>query len=212
MPTVKRIKCGSGNCYIVKEGDSSILIDTATSKFRDMVLDICKEENVKLIILTHAHIDHCQNAQFLSQELNIPIAMSKDDEELILKNENKLLSVRTILGRVVLLLSSKSFKSEEIPTFKVATYLSQGDSLHKYGIGATIISLPGHTNGSIGLDIEKDGIIVGDALMHIGYPTISLLYRDYNRMIESAKKISEYGERIIYFGHGKPVLNRKWVK
>jgi len=53
---------------------------------------------------------------------------------------------------------------------------------------------------------------VGDALMNIFYPTVSMLYNDKKIMLDSAKKITGLGERIIYFGHGKPVRNRVWVK
>lgn len=60
--------------------------------------------------------------------------------------------------------------------------------------------------------IENEGkaLIVGDALMNIVSPSVSRLYTDKKRMLESAEKISETGERIIYFGHGKPRKNRKW--
>lgn len=212
MPQVKQIKCGNGNCYIVRDEDSSILIDTARPKYRDIILENCKKENVKLIVLTHTHMDHCQNALFLSQELNIPIAISKEDEALITNNMNQSLSTKTLLGKLILFLSLKSFQNDVIPFFKASIFLSEGDSLSEYGVRAKIIALPGHTNGSIGLDIEKEGIIVGDALMNMFYPTLSMLYHNYEQMIESANKISKFGNRKIYFGHGKPVQNRMWVK
>lgn len=53
-------------------------------------------------------------------------------------------------------------------------------------------------------------LFVGDALMNMFYPTISMLYTD--KMLESAKRIGEMGAKTIYFGHGKPKRNRKWVK
>ena len=80
-----------------------------------------------------------------------------------------------------------------------------------YGIQANIVQLPGHTNGSIGIEFE-DGIIVGDALMNMFYPTVSMLYHNYHQMLESASKISGMGDKDIYFGHGKSVKNRMWVK
>lgn len=67
------------------------------------------------------------------------------------------------------------------------------------------------SKGSIGLAIE-DKLFVGDALMNMFYPTISMLYTDEEKMLESAKCIGEMGEKTIYFGHGKPKRNRKWVK
>jgi len=53
---------------------------------------------------------------------------------------------------------------------------------------------------------------VGDALMNIFYPTVSVLYNDEKAMLNSAMKITGLGERTIYFGHGKPAKNRTWVK
>lgn len=68
------------------------------------------------------------------------------------------------------------------------------------------------TKGSIGIDVDEKALIVGDALMNMFHPTVSLLYNDEKVMLESAKNITELGERTIYFGHGKPVQNKSWVK
>ena len=48
--------------------------------------------------------------------------------------------------------------------------------------------------------------------MNIFYPTVSMIYHDCEQMLESAKKISGMGERIVYFGHGKPKKNRDWAR
>ena len=90
-------------------------------------------------------------------------------------------------------------------------FLEDGDSLSEYGVDASIIALPGHTDGSIGIDVENKGLIVGDALMNMFYPTVSMLYNDKTSMLESVDKISQLGERKIYFGHGKPIKNRNWT-
>lgn len=66
--------------------------------------------------------------------------------------------------------------------------------------------------GSIGLKVGEDSLVVGDALMHMFRPEKTLLYEEYEEMQESARKIGNMGKRKIYFGHGKMVWNRKWVK
>lgn len=96
--------------------------------------------------------------------------------------------------------------------FQPEILLKDEDSLSDYGIDGRIVSLPGHTNGSIGIDVDNSCLIVGDALMNMFYPTVSMLFHDKNQMLESARKISEMGDRTIYFGHGKPVANKRWVK
>lgn len=211
MADIHRIVSGNVNCYIVADNGRAILIDTGRTKYREKILEKCKEFHVSLIVLTHGHMDHCQNAAYLAGALQIPIAMSEKDINLIPDNRKQPLSAKTLLGKMVLSVSLSSFEKDSLETFEPAIYLKNGDDLSDYGIEAEIEELPGHTKGSIGVKME-DSLFVGDALMNMFYPTISMLYTEEQEMLESARYISELGEKTIYFGHGKPKRNRKWVK
>lgn len=212
MEKVERIKCGNGNCYIISNGENAVLVDTCRSKYREKILDACKKYNIRLLLLTHGHMDHVQNAAYLSKELNIPIAMNEADIELINNNIVQSLEAKTILGKIVLAASIKSFHEDAIPVFTPSVFLTEGDTLDEYGISAKILSVPGHTNGSIAVDVREKDLIVGDALMNMFYPTVSMLYHDRAVMIQSAERIGKLRDRTIYFGHGKPVRNRSWTK
>ena len=212
MSEIHRIKCGNGNCYIVENGVDGILVDTGKKEFVNRVMEACRHYHVKRIILTHAHFDHAENAAQISNALGIPIGMSEKDCNLIQSNENQILSAETFLGKIVLSASLKDFSVRTLQEFKPDIFLKDGDSLSDYGVNASIIALPGHTDGSIGIDVENKGLIVGDALMNMFYPTVSMLFHDKSEMLDSAGKISRLGNRIIYFGHGKPVPNKQWVK
>lgn len=212
MSEIHRIKCGNVNCYIIENGTNGILVDTGKKEFIDKVIESCKSYNVKLIILTHAHFDHAENAARISNVLGIPVGMNENDCNLIQSNTNQSLSAVNILGKIVLSASLREFSVRPIPEFKPNVLLHDNDSLSDYGIDARIISLPGHTDGSIGIDLDHRHLIVGDALMNMFYPTVSMLYHDRDKMLESAGKISGIGNRTIYFGHGKTLPNRQWVK
>lgn len=212
MSEIHRIKCGNGNCYIIENGNNGILVDTGKREFENQVIEQCKAYNVKLIVLTHAHFDHAENAAQISNALGIPIGMNEKDCDLIKSNTNQSLFAETLLGKIVLSASLKDFSARTMQEFKPDILLKDDDSLINYGISANIIALPGHTNGSIGIDVDNTKLIVGDALMNMFYPTISMLFHNKNDMLESARKISRLGNRTIYFGHGKPVPNKKWVK
>lgn len=212
MLKIQRIKCGNGNCYIVSNGENAILVDTCREKYRDKILDACKPYRMRLLLLTHGHVDHVENAAYISKELDVPIAICELDKDLIKDNMLQPLYAKTLTGKLVLSLSEKAFHHDKIPQFTSNIFLKEGDSLKDYGINAKIIALPGHTNGSIGIDLGKDGVIVGDALMNMFYPTVSMLYHDYEKVIDSANRISSLGERVVYFGHGKPKKNRRWAK
>lgn len=212
MIKVHRIKCGNVNCYIVEENGRAILVDTARPKYRKKILDACHKTDIQLILLTHTHMDHCQNTAYLSQQLNVPVAICRPDEELIQDNLSQSLYAKTLLGKLVLWISEIELKKDKIPFFSPKIFFTDGDDLSPWGIHAKIIALPGHTNGSIGIELETDAVIVGDALMNMFYPTVSMLYHDYAQMISSAEKISGLGERTVYFGHGRPRKNRVWIK
>ncbi len=212
MSEIHRIKCGNVNCYIIENGTTGILVDTGKAEFIDKVIALCKSYHVKLIVLTHAHFDHAENAAKISDELGLPIGMNENDCNLIQSNTNQSLSAVNILGKIVLSASLKEFSVRSMPDIKPNIVLHHHDNLSNYGINARIISLPGHTDGSIGIDVDNKHLIVGDALMNMFYPTVSMLYHNREKMLESARKISRIGNRTIYFGHGKPVANKQWVK
>lgn len=141
-------------------------------EFFGKVIESCKLYNVKLIVLTHAHFNHAENAAQISDVLGIPIGMNENDCNLIQSNANQSLSAANILGKIVLSASLKEFSVRSMPEFKPNVLLHSDDSLSDYGIDAHIISLPGHTDGSIGIDVENKHLIVGDALMNMFYPTV----------------------------------------
>lgn len=211
MVKIHRIVGGNVNCYIVADNDRAILIDTGRKKYREKILEECKEFHVSLIVLTHGHMDHCQNAAYLANALHIPIAMNKKDMNLIPDNTKQSLLAKTLLGKIVLSVSLNSFEKDSLEEFQPTIYLKNGDNLSDYGVDARVVELPGHTKGSIGIEVENN-LFVGDALMNMFYPTISMLYADEQEMLSSAKYIGELGDKTIYFGHGKPKRNRKWVE
>ncbi len=211
MELIKRINGGGSNCYLITNKEKSILIDTGRKNKRNSILKACEGYHIALIVLTHGHIDHVQNAIYLSKRLNAPVAVSKKDVALLKDNLCRTLKSTGILGNVVRFFSVLSAKFEKVETFEPDIFLENGDSLLKYGIDATVIELPGHTEGSIGIKVGKKDLIVGDALMHIIKPSVALLYENREKMILSAKKIQNFSEKTIYFGHGNPVMNRKWV-
>ncbi len=99
-----------------------------------------------------------------------------------------------------------------MPANDTNVFLKDGDSLLEYGIDAKVIALPGHTEGSIGIQVGDNDLIVGDALMNMFTPSITLLYENREQMLLSVQKIEKLGKKKIYFGHGNPVMNRKWIK
>lgn len=212
MAEIKRIRCGSVNTYLIEEHGRAILVDTGRIGSEEKILAQCRKTKVELILLTHGHVDHVQNTAYLKKALGVPVALHKEDLNLIKDSFTEPLRYQGFLGMVVAEVSAKSYETDRIPEFTPEIFLKEGDWLKEYGINARIMELPGHTRGSIGIDIKEKAVIVGDALMNMFYPGLSMIYWDRKEMIKSADKISALGARKVYFGHGSPVENRAWNK
>lgn len=210
MAEVKRIICGSVNSYLIEEHGRAVLVDTGRNGFEEKVLAQCRKTKVELIVLTHGHVDHVQNTAYLRKELGVPVALHKEDLNLIKDNFIEPLRFQGMLGMAVAEVTAKSSETDWIPEFTPEIFINEGDWLKDYGINARIMGLPGHTRGSIGIDLDEKAVIVGDALMNMFYPGLSLVYWDRAEMLKSADKISVLGARKVYFGHGSPVENRTW--
>ena len=210
MINIKRIKGGTDNCYLVAEGNKAILIDTASKANLDMVTTECDKYDMQLIVLTHVHFDHAENAAVLSRRYNIPVAVHKNDEELFDSFDKQPLKSYGLVGRIVLGLSLKVLRNTKVERPEKLIYVADGDDLASYGIRARILELPGHTLGSIGVDVEEEHLFVGDELDNWINPGIGHLYYDFEAIKKSAEKIRELGDRTVYYGHGKPTPNGKF--
>ena len=59
---IKRI--GYFNLYLIKGNDGDILIDTGFICIKKLLKKWLDNHNLKLIILTHAHVDHIWNVAY----------------------------------------------------------------------------------------------------------------------------------------------------
>nr|AHF24897.1 putative beta-lactamase [uncultured bacterium Contig203] len=208
MITVKRIQGGTDNCYLVTDSRQAMLVDTASRQNFDMVAAECDRYDMKLIVLTHVHFDHAENAAELSRRYGIPVAIHPRDEELFESYDRQPLKSYGLVGRVVLGLSLKVLKNTPVERPENLVFVKEGDDLSSWGIPAKIIELPGHTLGSVGVDVNGEHLLVGDALDNWILPATGHLFYDRDALRRSAEKIRALGSRTVYYGHGKPTNNR----
>ena len=208
MTQIHWIKCKTDNCYVVENGSDAILVDTGSAISYNKVLEECSKYNMKLIVLTHVHFDHAENAAKLSKHFNIPVACHEADVELFESFDKQPMESYGIVGKVVLDTSLKVLRNTKVEKPENLIFIKDGDDLSAYGFDAKIIGMPGHTKGSIGVDVEGTHLLVGDELDNWISPATGHLYNDLDAIKNSADKIVKLGERTLYYGHGKPTKNK----
>ncbi|MGI6217347.1 MAG: MBL fold metallo-hydrolase [Coriobacteriales bacterium] len=207
---IKRISCGIDNCFIIRQGDHAILVDSGRKRYRQKILTAAREEDVELLVLTHGHYNHVCNAALISEDLDIPVAMHAADVDLLSDNHLQRMHANTFLGYIAMLYCHKIRRNPYIQRFYPEVYLQEGDKLDDFGIDARVIELPGHTLGSIGLDVWGTDLIVGDACNNKPRPGKAIFYGNRDMMEKSCEKITAIGDRMVHLGHGDSIPNRVW--
>lgn len=190
------------NVYVIKGKNGDILIDTGFIGMKKSLKKWLDQFNIKLIILTHAHVDHIWNVSYLKKLYNCKVAMAAPDiinldNYLIRSNPSK---KRYGLWTKMMNLGMQIFKQK---AFKVDRILRDNQVINKYGINLKIISLKGHTHGSIGV-LYNNYLFAGDALVNRKkYPEIAYQNQDNEEANNSYQRILEINPDMIFVGHDR---------
>lgn len=199
------------NVYLIENQDGFDLIDSGIFKETPKVIEQIEAQGfdmrkLKKIILTHCHCDHIGGAADLARDTAAEIAAHRDDIPYIL--QEKLISgpYHDMMRQ-----EHRFMKKFNCVIQNVDIPLSDHDVLDLLG-GLQVISVPGHTPGSIALyQPERKIMFFGDVIRNkekrglvIGIP--EKFNYDTEQTIKDARKLLDYPINYALFGHGEPIL------
>jgi glyoxylase-like metal-dependent hydrolase (beta-lactamase superfamily II) len=120
-------------------------------------------EDLKLVFVTHAHIDHYGSAAALRRLTGAALAVHRADAEALARGDSPIGSARGF-GRVVLGLMRWGGKVPRVEATPADLILADGDPLDLSGSSATVLHTPGHTDGSSCLIVDGRLAFAGDLL------------------------------------------------
>jgi glyoxylase-like metal-dependent hydrolase (beta-lactamase superfamily II) len=206
---ITRIELTFVNAYLIKVSEGFILIDTGLAmhweKLESQLLLVgCLPDKLKLVIITHGDLDHTGNCAKLQEKYRCKLAMHKDDSLMV---ENGLLPKRKTRSfyAMVFSLIRKLFRGKfTFDKFKPDIYLSDGQDLNEYGFNATVVHIPGHTKGSIGILTDDGNLFAGDTFTNRRKPEKANYIENHSELENSINRLKKMNIRMIYPGHGKP--------
>ena len=210
---IHRIIGVRSNIYLI-EGEDLILFDTGMPGDGAKVLEVLKElgyrnEDVKYILITHAHLDHVGSLAFLKESTGAKIVASVKEKDFI-EGKKMLCSMKRegFGGKFfkIILFMLEKFAAKYEPAILDIPF--DGNENKEIVKGIKIINTPGHSMGSLSyLCLAKDAVFTGDALTGVPVPGLPMRAgcSDHGQALVSVKYISELHFNTALFGHGIPV-------
>lgn len=197
------------NLYIVDTGRGAIVVDTGFRSAVERVLDTVKQlgyapRDVRLIVLTHAHVDHISGAAELKRQTGAPLALHRADAAKARAGKHNLPSGRGWAGKLLEHGFNGVHMSFRYEPVEPDLLLVEGDSLSDFGADLRVLETPGHSLGSLSL-VGADGVmLIGDAMINQFRVGMPLYGEDPALAYQSLYKIMGLHPRILYSGHGAP--------
>lgn len=150
------------NVYLVEDGGEYVLIDIGYEDDVDEIVDLIRRMDFslsacKLLIATHADVDHTQGLKRAQEVLKAPIGAHPDAVEALRTGDQE-----TTFSRI---------KAQDIdipmPKVTVAQLLREGDSVAVGGQQLAVWSTPGHTAGQLSFKLNNL-LFVGDNIYRDG--------------------------------------------
>lgn len=188
---VERVEVGAfaENCYVVgcEETRDGVVIDPGDEIDRIIETITSLQLNVRLILLTHAHLDHVKEVKAFNKGFGVPVLMHQDD--------------RFLLDNLLVQAASFGMTTSGIPT--IDRYLEEGEVIGVGSLSFEVLHTPGHSPGSISFVTEKS-VFVGDVLFAGSIGRTDLPGGDLETLLASIKlKLLTMDDATrVYPGHG----------
>jgi len=199
---VKGLELGpfASNCYIVgaDSGNEGIVIDPGAEA--DRILSAADDLglNIKIIALTHGHMDHVGALAEVKKATGAEIAIHADDA--------RSLQARNPFGSIF------GGPSQAMPA--PDRLLKGGDTIAVGDLHLLVLHTPGHTPGGICL-LGEGVVFSGDTLFNLGIGRTDMPGGSYNQLMDSihTKLLVLPDDTIVYPGHGPETTiaqERQW--
>lgn len=202
------------NSYLICTFKGVVAVDSGYRDGFDRYRQMMEEnaisfEDIRWILLTHAHDDHAGFLNELLRATDAKLILHPNAVPRIATGQNAPghYADRTAAIVSTILNITGSVKHGFEPITDTARFLPwDGFDQPMSDFGLQILSVPGHTSDSISLVTEDFDIFCGDAAMN-DFPSkhhISIFLEDEKLYAQSWDTILASGAKMIYPGHGKP--------
>ena len=215
-PGIHRLGPGLVNSYLVEDRDAVTIVDAGAPGYWNSLPEELaamgrRLEDVRAVVLTHAHTDHIGFAERIRKERGVPIHVHTDDVPLTRKPSFPGFKGSINIGAAVrfVAFALRNGMARIPPILEVSTF-ADGEVIDVPG-RPRVLHVPGHSDGMSALHIEsRDVMFLGDAFVTLDVlsgatgPRMSPFNADRHRAYESLARLDGVAARLVLPGHGEP--------
>lgn len=213
---IRRFGPGLVNSYLLEQQGGVTIVDAGAPGYwnqlpRELAGLGRTIEDVRAVVLTHAHSDHIGFAERIRKERGVPIKVHVDDVPLTKTpaTPKRNGSIRPLAALRFIAFALTHGMSRIPPILEVGTF-RDGEIIDVPG-RPRVIHVPGHSDGSAALQVTaRDAIFVGDAFVTLDVlsgatgPRIGPFNADARRAFDSLARLDGVDARLVLPGHGAP--------
>jgi hydroxyacylglutathione hydrolase len=164
-------------------------------------------KSVKLIILTHGHMDHVGTIAYAKQVTGGDVLCHQSYAQDLDSGDIEPATARNLTGRLLNFMTGLS--GTKFEGVKPDIVVTDEFDLSEYGIAGKIIHTPGHSPSSLSIILDNGEALVGDIVREEepGVIGLGMFYEDEQALLGSLEKIAAYEPSIIYLSHGNYIDN-----
>ncbi len=206
------------NCFLILRAEGCILIDTGLPGSESKIGKTLKQnglsfKDIKLIVITHAHVDHAGSAARLRELSGAPILAHEGD----LKHYTREVPMTFCpTGWFSHVFKATGLILQPYTAFRPDILLTDDEvmDINRFGVPGFVKHTPGHTAGSITVELNTKDAMVGDLIASgilIGgivrtQHAIRPPFEDNPHMVAiELQRLIDSGMERFYMGHGGPL-------
>ena len=205
-----QVNIGAWQAYLWLDEDSVTLIDTGAPGSAPAIAAALRRvgrrpQDLDRVVLTHFHDDHAGSARDVAAWGAVEVVAHHADADIIRGDRTGPAPNFTEWERE--LHQQLAADLQPAPAAPVHSEVADDDEL-PFGGGAHVLSVPGHTDGSIAIHLPRDGVLfTGDTIANVGTVMLGTFNQDRAQTVTSFKRLAELNVETACFGHGEPIIS-----